>query len=587
MDLLGNIKSKLNSIIPDEDTKSSHIRFVSPIPNINDKNNYDFFDFCSIRNQSDFINYYNIKNSDNSINRFFQDGQTVLNLLNGYKNNNSFMDNDNRLWEYITLLYYSRNIFTNNGLSFEYTNKENDIKSTSIDFEICMLLYIYASKQQDLVDNSSKKRETIKNNLTYLINAENCFDESFKIAKHCKNNLLLIPYDNCPEIENHYILKGKKRYVTNKKINGFGSNDNQEILIKNNPVSISDWIEDIGGLDIMYTRKIITSCQITEYYIKGLKKSGAEIPHSLIPELYSLISKKYDSIYNENGPLNDKKYKDENLKIYARLMKSYWIFKAHTYMFNAKNEKYTSYLQNDNNQKFIDSLVDEKGFFYENYRYENIIEPIYKKLIKFINNNNNGYDVFLKKTNNIFEKSKKYYDETRKYIENNSQINAMNKANYSKSDFYFSKCSDCNKDHFKNFTINFSTYTQNIIKKIASSHGIQYYLDFCNNNLEKLYHKSDINIVTNSNNNNTKSHHGNIAHYKDLYMKIREKLTEQIGNVNLDNASFAIGLLTERMEWIEFLLIYFLANKSSDVDKESIDILHQYLENLYEYIKNK
>lgn len=583
MDLLGNIKSKLNSIIPDEDKKSSHIRFISPTPNINDKNNHDFFDFCSVRNQSDFISYYDIKNSDNSISRFFQDGQTVLKLLNGYKNNNSFMDNDDKLWEYITLLYYSRNIFTNNGLSFEYTNKEDDIKSTSIDFEICMLLYIYASKQQDLVDDNSKKKETIRKNITHLINVENCFDESFKIAKHCKNNLLLIPYDNCPQIENHIILKGKKRYVTNKKINGFGSKDKQEILIKNNPVSISDWIEDIGGLDIMHTRKILTSCQVSEYYIKGLKYSGGILPPNLIPELYSLISKKYDSIYNGNGPLNDKKYEGENLRIYSRLMKRYWLFKAHTCIFDTKNEKYINYLKNDN-QKFIDSLVDEKGLFYEKYRYENIIEPIYNKLKKFIKNND-GYDVFLKKTEKLFVKSKKYYDEIKNYVENNGQISTMNKKNYSKSDFYFDKCSDCKREHFNDVTINFNVHTQNIIKKIASSQGIQYYLDFCNNNLEKSYNNSSshINIVPNS----KKSHHGNIAHYKDLYMRIREKLTEQIKNVDIDNKSFAIGLLTERMEWIEFFLINFLANKPSDDDKESIDLLHQYLENLYEYIKNK
>src|ERR1041385_7881996 len=252
--LLKNIQSKIYDDNTDKKINSIKFTFFEPIPNNNDS--FDFYDFCSQKRHQDFYRHYRLNNSNNVINTFLNQGKTVLELLNDYKMNNSFTTSSDKLLAYISLLYHSRNIFANNGQCFEYINGEDVIKSTSIDFELCMGLYLYAYKQQQSVDDDSKNKEDIRNNIAKLINAEKCFDEAYNIARHCKEKIMLMPSkDNT----HHLVLKDNKRFISNNiKITGFGSKDTQDVMLQHNTESLNSWIEDIGGLDLMTLYYVVT-----------------------------------------------------------------------------------------------------------------------------------------------------------------------------------------------------------------------------------------------------------------------------------------------------------------------------------------
>src|SRR5690606_5422033 len=97
---LAQISDNIQDLIkPKEIDQIKKIIFIQPIP---DELIIDF-DFLS--NEDDYLKFYDIPDDyHNVIKDVFESGKNVKYLMEKFKNN------DQNLWDYITLLYYTRKI---------------------------------------------------------------------------------------------------------------------------------------------------------------------------------------------------------------------------------------------------------------------------------------------------------------------------------------------------------------------------------------------------------------------------------------------------------------------------------------------
>lgn len=527
--------------------------FVNPkiVPSGQQQQQNPFIDICNENSLNDFLNHCKVNKNHPIYNIFIEGGYKMNELLNKFRSSLELNYDLQSILDYITLLRKFRKIFLNNSTLFEYyTNTmDNIIKSTSIDFELCMILYILAFNQQSLVDETNKDKNVLKNNSIYLMNAKLCFEEVENIIKeHIEkfdNLTSSINDDNDDETVNYpYNLMENKKFITKIKTSSINNKNSELYLIKQGE---HKWIEDIGGINLIKTRSIIAFCQANEYYYKANKiilKEGKDNTVNCITIAYS-ISLKYKEIISKNGILGNEKYNDHPFKIYSKFLYYYWKLKVHQQIFHSSCK---SYLNSENDQ-FIIYLNDLNEIPLELKRYDLIIKN-YNKLTQIINKDKTLKSFTTKiekKIQNIEDNYKNLKAEIAKW--GNINNNNDDSFNY---DFYPFNPLDC---PFKEMIKNKQENNLNNIIKINPM--IQNFINFCDNKPLTILKKFEDDKI------------------ESLTLQLRNNYAtlKNYNNQNITNKKdFELGRITERLEWIKYL-VQLYEKDNTLLDKISINVL--------------
>jgi len=577
---------KIIEILIDKKPEIKRINFPLPIPY--QENNINF---CGSFYKEDFLKYYDISSTETNylkvIDKVFSGGKIINEYLNNLKkkliSSNYYSLDD--LWDYITILNYSRKIFLNNNSNFQYTQNDEIISSSSLDFEYCMSLYIMASKQQLLLlDNDSiklKDSKQLKEKVSHLIISEKCFDEAFLIAKtidnNNNNNIIIVSSqeeENEEKIEPFKIFSNNpKRYIINLDTQSMGNEDVNNILIKSNTSILSKWVNDIGGLDLMKTRSKIAYCQANEYYFKSLKYlilQNNDVPKTVLSSNAYAIGLSYQSIFNNNnGPLNNEKYDENFNKIFSKFMSKYWFFKSHYITFINNTEQFIKGEEDYDLQDFIENSIDiEYSRFKKIKKYQNV-------LIK-LNNNNNFFNTFIQKINKNIESIELIFKNFNTKI---AELSLPIDENFKlpKNTMTPLYCLNISK------TIQFNDFINNSFKRIINkkNRDFQFFLNFTDN---KIINLNDISPKLESIINSTnQGFNGNLLlKFRDYQEKWIEHEKKTLIN-HYDREIFLKGKIHERLSWIHFLIGLLKNNNTFTDENNSI----KYIENtIQEFINN-
>lgn len=557
------------------------INFPLPIPS-----HENFINFCGSSYKNDFLKYYDISLNETNlklIDKFFNGGKLINDYLNNLKKKliNSNYHSLDDLWDYITILNYSRKIFLNNNSNFQYTQNDEIISSSSLDFEYCMSLYIMASKQQTLfLLNENDKLEDskqLKEKVKHLIISERCFEEAFLIAKTIENNnnIIIIQQQKEEELENEEKIEpfkifsnNPKRYIINIETQGMGSEDVNNILIKSNTTILGKWVNDIGGLDLMKTRSKIAYCQANEFYFKSIKYfilQNPEVPKSVLSSISYAIGLCYQSIFNNNnnGPLNNEKYDENFNKIFSKFMSKYWFLKSHYITFINNTEQFIK--EDSDTQEFIENSLNNKNIIDNEFSRFKKIKKYQNVLTKL--NNDNIFNTFIQKSSKkfeiietIFKKFSLKIDELSLSIDDNIKI--------SKNIITPVYCQNISKTIQFNDYINISL--QRILKK---NRDFQFFFNFTDN---KIINLNDLSSSPKPDLSNT-SHifNGNLLlklkDYQDIWIEHERNTLLN----SYDKELFSKGRIHERLSWIHFFINLLKANQTFTDDNNSI----KYIEN--------
>jgi len=559
------IMDKIKEIFIDKKPIIKRINFLLPIPD----NQYDIsFNFHSDLNKQDFLKFYEIKEDERLsiklIDNLFLSTSIINENLSKLKKKliNENYQSLNDLWDYISLLHYTRKIFLNNNSNFTYTQDESISSSSSLDFEYCMSLYIMAAKQQECLNESSKDFEVLKGKVSNLIISERCFEEAFLIAKNCENNINKGVVVTEQTIDNtikpfDIFLKNSKRFVINLQTQSIGSEDVQNVMLKSNLSILNKWInDDFGGLDLMKSRSKIAFCQANESYFKAMKylvKINENVPKSFLAEIAYDNGLSYSSIYNKNGPLQNEIYNENFNRIFSKFMSKYWFFKSHSIFFIINTEKYI--ITNDYIDEFIEN---EKSIEIETSRFL-LLTKYQKNLIKL--NNNNLFDYYLQKTNQIFEQCESIYKKLDLRIKEFPKLNIIHTDdNFQiiKSTTYPRNCINISK------LVHFNDFINNSFKRILQNNSktkneIQSFLNITNNILFDF--------------NQSIKEEFTLVKYREHFRNALKELTEKDQSI-LSNKHqreiFEKGMIHERAKWIQYFYNLIKNNKPFlDSDKNN------------------
>lgn len=567
MDVLEEVSKDIISTFTDDMTPQVRkFLFMTPIDKTIKHEN--FFDFCSDPYKKDFqysIEYKKI------INTLFQEGNNIKKLLYDYSLDTKFNQ------EYISLLFILNNVFYNNSSLFEYTNKNKDnpkiIKSSSLEFEICMKLYLIASQHQLMVKDDSLITSDIRNNAENLWKSYIYLKKAYEIALNSIEN-----YDKIKKTEENselvypYNIINNKKFIVNIKSQSISSNDVDEILLTNSNNTLSKWIDDIGGLNKMKARYIIAECQTNENYFKMTKiilksmiKSNKPIDNRIkdLKQRISFgISILYKSLINKNdGIINSIDDQESILFKISNFMYYYWSFKSHKIIFKEKcnfyNNQSTINLEDDT---FINLFDDQKEILTEYYRF-NIIKKKYTKLIEIINKNKK-FNSFKDEITNKFEKSEKIFNLL------NEKISSWKLIIKELNDDISNNIKDINPEYTNNFIkITFDEFIQSGLQKISKLNEFTNLINFCKN----IPLKNQI-IISNNNTTNY------IKKLEDLESKFQES-NKSWQNQNISKSQDFIdgrifGRIEERIEWINYSFNILKNNKHLE-DNKSLVILEK------------
>lgn len=561
---------KIKEIFIDKKPIIKRINFLLPIPD----NQYDIsFNFHSDLNKQDFLKFYEITEDERLsiklIDNLFLSASVINENLSKLKKKliNENYQSLNDLWDYISLLHYTRKIFLNNNSNFTYTQLDESIlSSSSLDFEYCISLYIMAAKQQECLNESSKDFEVLKGKVSNLIIAERCFEEVFLIAKNCENNIHKGITEQTTLNDNtikpfNIFLKNSKRFVINLQTQSIGSEDVQNVMLKSNLSILNKWInDDFGGLDLIKSRSKIAYCQANETYFKAMKylvKINEDIPKSFLAEIAYDNGLSYSSIYKKNGPLQNESYNENVNRIFSHFMSKYWFFKSHSIFFILNTEKYI--ITNDYIDEFIEN---QKSIEIENSRF--LLLTKYKKnLIKL--NNNNLFDYYIQKTNQIFEQCESIFKKLDSRIKEFPKLNIIHtdeNFNIIKSTTNSRNCINISK------LLHFNDFIDNSLKRILQ-----------NNNKTKNEIQSFLNITNNIliDFNQSVKEEFTLLKYKEPFINAQKELLEKDKSI-LSNKHqreiFEKGMIHERAQWIQYFYNLIKNNKpflDSDTNNKIVE----------------
>lgn len=496
----------------------------------------------------------------------------VIPLLNNYKRlilEQQQFNITNTVWDYVALLYKTRKVILNNSHIFKYstiTHCDDDdeginsdspvLSSSSLDFELVMTLYMIASKEQSLVDDCKTDNQGNKNNTIHLLNAKTCLEEAHLIAKDCCENLENITYDDTSSTGNKpYDLLSYKKHINDIKTDHISNEDSLQYLIKSNTSSCSNWINDIGGLELMKARSIIAYCQANENFYKAIKYTNKDSLSKM--NLSFSISGLYKDIVKKNGLLSHEKFSDNNIKKFSKFMYYYWIYNAHRLAFKLACHDYC----NCDNEKLLEYYDERSQIPLEINRY-NALDKYYNKIIKIITNNKN-----LTWYKPIIEKKKSSI--TRVY---NDLIKVLNEWNLS------TEIGDTLDESLDTFDVLYCTtlsskitFKSFIDKAFTRLQNVKNFIDFCDNKY---------NIGNNSTTTTppliTTEVDGGIKHEDIIKLKevFQQKLLkwEKDHSVLKNDSKFIIGKIDSDLRWMIFFVSLFEHDKSI-TDIESFNIL--------------
>jgi hypothetical protein len=495
----------------------------------------------------------------------------LIPLLNNYKRlllEQQQFGITNTTWDYVALLSKIRKIILNNSQIFKYTttssqseddNKEEDLPhllSSSLDFELVMILYMIASKEQSLVDDSKTNQEGNKDNAIHLINAKVCLEEAYLIAKDCNDNLQNITYDNNNLHTNlPYDLLSYKKHISDIKTDHISNEDSTNYLIKSNPSSCSGWINDIGGLELMKARSIIAYCQANENFYKAVKYTNKEDYKTKMNISFS-ISELYKSIISKSGILHNEKFDDNNIKKFSKFMYYYWIFNAHKYAFKMKCNIYCA---TDITNEDLLAYYDEPDHIPAELIRFGLLDKYYNKITKIIKNNKNlsWYKPIIDKKKDSVNKINTGLIKLLDEYKLNSEIATTDESESSLlNTFEKTYCTILsNKITFKSF----------IDKSLSRLQNIKNFIDFCDN---RYIIDKPINI--------TKGNDGNDGNeINELKGRFKQKLIKwEQNNKHLKNdKSFMLGKMDSDLKWMIFFVSLIDNDPSLLADKISYNVL--------------
>lgn len=491
--------------------------------------------------------------------------KTIIGLLNDYKKMVIEKQyNIDNMWNYITLLHKCRKIFLNNSHIFQYTSsssslgkdkdKDDDyddeekgpiISSSSLDFELSMILYIVASKEQSLVDDNINDNDGAKKNAIHLLNAKICLEEAYNIAKECNDNLDNIVNNNKEDNDDMspYNMLLNKKIISDIKTPSISSEDSNKYLIKSNLSSCSEWINDIGGLDLMKSRHQIAYCQSNENFYKAIKssKSSDQCQLNKMNISYS-ISQLYKEIISVT--LVNEKYNDNNLKRFSKFMYYYWNFKAHKILFKTSCNEYF----NCEDEIFMNHYETNIEIPSELNRYS-LLCKYYNKMNKIIKDNKN-----MTSFDSIIIKKKSSIDNVY-----NNLCNKLDKWNLSKTTEY----KECNLKFDSLYCtslankITFTSSIEKSLNKIQKIHSIKRFIDFCDNKSTISTSESIVDIDYNE--------------LKDKFKKQCKKWEKEHSTLK-NNDIFILGKIDSDITWMIFFMSLFENDKTIS-DNQSFGIL--------------
>jgi hypothetical protein len=557
---------KIKEIFIEKKQIIKRINFLLPIPFHQDEIK---FNFHSDLNKQDFLKFYEITEDERLsmklIDNLFLSASIINENLSTLKKKliNENYQSLNDLWDYISLLHYTRKIFLNNNSNFTYTQEGNEsiLSSSSLDFEYCISLYIMASKQQECLKESSKDVEVLKWKVSNLIIAERCFEEAFLTAKNCENNINKGIVSIEKTIDNtiqpfDIFLKNSKRFVINLQTQSIGSEDVQNVMLKSNLSILNKWIQDdFGGIDLMKSRSKIAYCQSNESYFKAIKylvKINEDVPKLSLAEIAYNNGLSYSSIYNKNGPLQNEIYNENFNRIFSKFMSKYWFFKSHSIFFILNTEKYIT-----PSDDYIDEFIEnQQSIEIENSRFL-LLTKYQKNLIKL--NNNNLFDYYIQKINKVFEQCESIYKKLDVRIKEFPKLNIIH-----------------TDDNFKIIKSTTKTLNCSNIAKLL------HFNDFINNSLKRILQnnpktkneiQSFLNITTNTlfdfNQPVTKEEF-TLEKYREPFRNALKELTEKNQSI-LSNKHqreiFEKGMIQERVKWIQYFF-NLIKNNNKFIDSD-------------------
>jgi hypothetical protein len=493
----------------------------------------------------------------------------VIPLLNNYKRliaeQQQFTINNN-VWDYITLLHKTRKIILNNSQLFKYStivgddgggggvnnvdDKDTDevpsLLSSSLDFELTMILYMLASKEQSLVDDNLTDSVGTKKNAIHLINAKICLEEAYLISKDCHENLDNIVQSSSSDGDNNnikpYDMLLYKKHINDIKTDHISNEDSNQFLIKSNISSCSDWIKDIGGLELMKARYQIAYCQANENFYKAIKNSSKDTFSKL--NISFSIADLYKEIISKNGTLGNDIYNDNNIKKFSKFMYYYWIYNAHKIVFKSSSKEYC----NSNDEDVLTYYENINEIPLELNRYT-LLTKYYNKLMKIITNNKN-----LNSFSSIINKKKESIE-----LNYNNLINLLTKWSLaltpSSEDINFVKYDPLYCTSLSN-KIQFKSFIDISLTRLQKNNNIKKFIDFCDN-------KPSINVNIDGD--------GDMAILKEKFKNHLTKWDIEHSSIK-NNHKFILGKIDSDLKWMIFFISLFENDKTIS-DNKSYEIL--------------
>lgn len=569
--------TKIDNIFK-EPEQYKKIVFVALKPIINEP---VLFDFCNFNPGNDLVIINELNNN-------------VIPLLNNYKrliSDTKQFNVNNHTWDYVTLLHKTRKIILNNSHIFKYstttptgdvnTKDDNDndddddkeegntlLSSSSLDFELSMILYMIASKEQSLVDDNKADNMGNKKNAIHLINAKICLEEAYLIAKDCYENLENITTSTTTNQDNEFIsnkpydILSYKKHINDIKTDHISNEDSGTYLIKSNTSSCSEWINDIGGLEIMKSRYQIAYCQANENFYKAIKYSSKDTLSKI--NVSFGISELYKEIISKNGTLGNEKYNDNNIKKFSKFMYYYWRYNAHKIAFKSSCKEYYSC----DKEELLEYYEDPNQITLELNRFA-LLDKYYNKIIKVITDNKNlsWYKPIIDKKKESVEKIyNTLTDVLKKYGLSEPFVNIDN-------DLFQFDVLYCTTLSNK---ITFKSFIDTSLNRLQKTNTIKNFIDFCDNKCINI----GIGIAGGGGGGGE-----DIIQLKDQFRKQLMKW-EREHSTSKNDPMFMLGKIDSDLRWMIFFLSLFENDKSIS-DNKSYDILKTAINKFIVNFENK